>query len=188
MVVQSTNHHAKKYKNLFPSIYAMFRDEGVLDLYTGLNAAGNLLYYISASVLDRSKLFAFELMFSYFTDVQDATLYVLLADSLWDILYYLITMPVQTIQRRIQCQLPAREESFETATALSKQRYYSLYDCAQKIIKENNGSWWNAFYRGLYSKIIWRSTAKAVRLLSQMALVEADDEEFEVAPSSENTE
>ena len=178
MVVQSTNHHAKKYKNLLPSIYALFRQEGVLNLYTGLGAASSLLFYVSASILERSKLYAFQLLFQSYTNAEDAVALALIADSVWDITYHLITMPLQTIQRRIQCQMPV-EEPLEAITPLSKHRFYSIWDCAKKLIEENNGSWWNAFYRGFTSKLLLISSAKALRLLTQIALVEDDGEEEE---------
>lgn len=144
LVVQSSASYKKKYHGVFHSLKTMTREEGVYNMYFGINLVPTLLYH--AVVPISKELVALFIERVLCVDFVEQPVRYLLWESFLGLAELMVTLPLQTIRRRLQCQIePCNGVSnthishFNTVVARSDVPYRGLRDCFRRIVCEEGG-------------------------------------------------
>ncbi|KAI7907609.1 mitochondrial carrier domain-containing protein [Cokeromyces recurvatus] len=134
LIVQSASPHCSKYKGLFHALRTMFSEEGgIRGVYLSKNLVPTLFYHTMSPLISCSTplLIARLLHIS----ATDSPILYGAAELTLSTLGLLITLPLETIRKRLQCQTTNPIE-FKTTVALRPQPYRGLLDALYKILKE----------------------------------------------------
>ncbi|RKO93710.1 mitochondrial carrier domain-containing protein [Blyttiomyces helicus] len=181
LVAQTSNPFHKKYRGVFHCLRTSIAEEGLSAIYLGRNLIPTLLFHSITP------------FFKYSTDLiivrllgisfDDAPFRYSLCELALHTLELLITLPLETIRRRLQCQVVARipgDLELSTVVERSPIPYAGIGNCAWRIVFEEGGStssappsWWSTWgFKGLYKGFRMRLVASiGLTSLQQIAEV-----------------
>ncbi|KAL1920234.1 uncharacterized protein VTP21DRAFT_1380 [Calcarisporiella thermophila] len=140
MIIQTSISPHKKYRNTIHCLRTVIAEEGLAHLYLGPHLVPNVLYHILIPLL--GKLFPLIIDRWLHTTAADAPVLYGLAELLLNTMSLLITLPLDTVRKRLHCQphpyssALLEEKSFKSMVQLSPRRYAGLLDCLGSIIAE----------------------------------------------------
>ncbi|KAI8371424.1 uncharacterized protein BYT42DRAFT_67614 [Radiomyces spectabilis] len=141
LIVQSASPLQKKYKGPFHALRTILSEEGgVTGLYLSHNLMPTLLYHTITPLLQNTTPLIIDRVFRI--SANDSPFMYALAELGLNTLEILITLPLDTIRKRLQCQIKTRTPSrkpFETIVPLRPAPYTGITDAAYRIMKEEGG-------------------------------------------------
>ncbi|ORX87153.1 mitochondrial carrier [Anaeromyces robustus] len=141
MIAQTSNPYYKKYKNSWHGIKTIAKEEGLSSIYFGYNLVPTLLYHSVIPLLKNSNRLVIERLLGISASKQPGK-YALCELGLSS-LELLISFPLETVRRRLQCQINPKimnhSTNYSTKVAIRRTRYNGMIDCIKSIIKEEGG-------------------------------------------------
>jgi len=141
MIAQTSNPYYKKYKNSWHCIKTIAKEEGLSSIYFGYNLVPTLLYHSVIPLLKNSNRLVIERLLGISASKQPGK-YALCELGLSS-LELLISFPLETIRRRLQCQINPKimnhSTNYSTKVAIRRTKYNGMMDCVKSIIKEEGG-------------------------------------------------
>jgi len=141
MIAQTSNPYYKKYKNSWDCIKTIAKEEGLKSVYFGYNLIPTLLYHSVIPLLKNSNRLFIERLLGISPSQQPGK-YALCELGLSS-LELLISFPLETVRRRLQCQINPKimnhSTNYSTKVAIRSTNYNGMVDCIKSIIKEEGG-------------------------------------------------
>jgi len=141
MVAQTSNKYYKKYKNSWHCIKTIAKEEGFKSVYFGYNLLPTLLYHSVIPLLKNSNRLIIERVIGLSASKQPGK-YALCELGL-NSLELLISFPLETVRRRLQCQINPKllnhSANYSTKVAIRRTNYNGMMDCIKSIIREEGG-------------------------------------------------
>ncbi|KAI8142112.1 mitochondrial carrier domain-containing protein [Fennellomyces sp. T-0311] len=135
LIVQSASPLNSKYKGIIHAFRTMCREEGgVREVYLSRNLAPTILYHTIRPLLASSIPIVIDRTLGI--SVQDSPVLYSAAELTIRTLGLLVTLPLETIRKRLHCQVPSKDGPFETAVAIRPVPYKGVLDALYKIMKE----------------------------------------------------
>lgn len=141
LIVQSHSPLHRKYKGPLHALRTIIAEEGGLGgLYLSHNLVPTLLYHTITPLLQNTTPLIIDRVFGI--SASDSPFLYSLAELGLNTLEILITLPLDTIRKRMQCQIRSRtpgNKRFETVVALRPVPYTGVTDALYRIVKEEGG-------------------------------------------------
>ncbi|KAI9282934.1 mitochondrial carrier domain-containing protein [Umbelopsis sp. AD052] len=140
MIVQSASPLQRKYKGPLHALRTIMAEEGGLKgLYMSHNLVPTMLYHSLIPLISNTGPLIIDRVFRV-SAVDSPFLYGLAQLGL-DTLELIITLPLETIRKRMQCQIRSRVpgKRFESVVPLRPVPYAGVGDAIYKIMKEEGG-------------------------------------------------
>ncbi|KAG0165096.1 hypothetical protein DFQ28_009226 [Apophysomyces sp. BC1034] len=141
MIVQSASPLQRKYKGPLHALRTILSEEGGLGgLYLSHNLLPTLLYHTITPLLQNTTPLIIDRVFR--VSAGDSPFLYGLAELGLNTLEILITLPLDTIRKRLQCQIRTRtpgKKRFESVVALRPVPYTGMTDAVYRIMKEEGG-------------------------------------------------
>ncbi|KAJ3159734.1 hypothetical protein HDU86_001384 [Geranomyces michiganensis] len=142
LVVQTANPYHRKYRGPFHCLWTMVAEEGWRGVYFGRHFLPTLLLHTITPLFQFSR----EVLVQAAADDPSApgawTLGMF--ELSLKVVELLFTMPLETVQRRLMCQITSPREPedrvFEACVERNPIPYSSLLDCAGRIVMEEGGT------------------------------------------------
>ncbi|KAI9280525.1 mitochondrial carrier domain-containing protein [Sporodiniella umbellata] len=135
IVVQSASPLYSKYKGPIHALRTVFAEEGgIQGVYLSKNLVPTLLYHGITPLLSCSSPLIIARILGI-SAVDSPVLYGA-AEFALSTLGLLMMLPLETIRKRLQCQVPSRSEPFKSTVALRPVAYRGVLDAVYKIMKE----------------------------------------------------
>ncbi|KAG0184841.1 hypothetical protein DFQ28_010354 [Apophysomyces sp. BC1034] len=151
LIVQSSSPLSCKYKGIMHALLTMCREEGGLrSVYLSYNLIPTILYHIITPLISSSTPLIIDRVLHI--SASDSPISYGAAELAFSTLGLIITLPLETIRRRLHCQV-----NMSSAVALRPVPYKGVLDALYKIMKEE----------GTKNK---KSTQPATRLKKNSAL------------------
>ncbi|KAI9103172.1 mitochondrial carrier domain-containing protein [Phlyctochytrium arcticum] len=170
LVVQTSNRYHRKYNGTLHCLRTILAEEGWRAMYFGRHFVPTLLlqtfrpfFHFTGSILLERMLHL---------DADTSPFLWALGDLGLKAVELLVTIPLETVRRRLQCQIVTRmpvEKPLESSVERNPIPYTGLIDCAGRVIIEEGGTrtvtgkrrsrkgrpkqptWWNSWgFHGLY--------------------------------------
>jgi fusion and transport protein UGO1 len=138
--VQSASPLHRKYKGPVHALRTILEEEGGLKgLYLNHNLWPTVLYHTLTPLLQNTTPLIIDRVLRI--SANDSPFLYGLAELGLNTLELLIMLPLETIRKRLQCQIRTRtpKKRFETVVALRPVPYTGVIDAAYHIIKEEGG-------------------------------------------------
>ncbi|KAK9762867.1 hypothetical protein K7432_010972 [Basidiobolus ranarum] len=138
LIVQSSSPHYKKYRGFFHALKTIIQEEGLVAFYWSYNLFPTILYHALNPLIGNT----IPLVIDRFLNLSpsDSPFSYSLAELGLRTLQLIVTMPVDTIRKRLQCQIQNPSASrLETVVETRSVPYYGAVDCAYRIIAEEGG-------------------------------------------------
>lgn len=135
LIVQSASPLCSKYKGAFHALRTMFAEEGGLrGVYLSKNLVPTLLYHGITPLLACSAplIIARTLGIS----AVDSPILYGAAEFALSTFGLLLMLPLETIRKRLHCQVPVTNEPFKSTVALRPVPYRGILDAVYRIMKE----------------------------------------------------
>lgn len=137
-IVQSASPLNRKYnKGILQALRSMSREEGgVRNIYLSKNLAPTILYHTIRPLISTSIPIVIDRTLGI--SASDAPMVYSAAELVMSTLGLLVTLPLETIRKRLHCQVPQlpKEPRFETTVAIRPVPYSGIFDALYKIMKE----------------------------------------------------
>ncbi|KAI7868180.1 mitochondrial carrier domain-containing protein [Spinellus fusiger] len=140
MIVQSASPLKRKYKGPFHALRTILSEEGGLQgLYFSHNLVPTLLYHSLIPLIQNAAPLVIDRVFCI--SANDSPFLHGLAELGLNTLELIITLPLDTIRKRLQCQIRSRTsvKRFESVVALRPVPYTGVMDTCYRIVKEEGG-------------------------------------------------
>ncbi|ORX57332.1 mitochondrial carrier [Piromyces finnis] len=141
MIAQTSNPYYKKYKNSWNCIKTIVKEEGLSSVYFGYNLVPTLLYHSVIPLLKNSNRLIIERLLGISAN-QNPGKYALCELGLSS-LELLISFPIETVRRRLQCQINPKimnhSTNYSTKVTIRRIPYKGMIDCIKSIINEEGG-------------------------------------------------
>ncbi|KAI9026518.1 mitochondrial carrier domain-containing protein [Phycomyces nitens] len=141
MMVQSASPLQRKYKGPFHALRTILNEEGGLrGLYLSHNLVPTLLYHSITPLLQNTIPLIIDRVLRI--SANDSPFLYGLAELGLNTLELIITLPLDTIRKRLQCQIRSRtpgNKRFESVVALRPVPYTGIMDAFYHIVKEEGG-------------------------------------------------
>ncbi|KAI7860899.1 mitochondrial carrier domain-containing protein [Circinella umbellata] len=136
LIVQSASPSNSKYKGIIHAFRTMCREEGgIRAIYLSHNLLPTLLYHTVRPLLASSIPIVIDRTLGI--SAQDSPVLYGAAELTLRTLGLVITLPLETIRKRLHCcQVPNKEQRFETTVAIRPVPYKGVLDALYKIMKE----------------------------------------------------
>ncbi|KAI9027289.1 mitochondrial carrier domain-containing protein [Phycomyces nitens] len=137
LIVQSSSPVNAKYRHLVHAFATMCREEGgIRKVYASINLLPTILYHTIHPLLTCSTPLIIDRVLHI--SASDSPILYGAAQLAMSTMALLITLPLEVIRKRLQCQVPCspKEGPFETAVALRPVPYNGILDALYKIMKE----------------------------------------------------
>ncbi|KAL0083020.1 mitochondrial carrier domain-containing protein [Phycomyces blakesleeanus] len=141
LIVQSSSPTNAKYRHLIHAFATMCREEGGLGkVYGSINLLPTILYHTIHPLLTCSTPLIIDRWLHI--SASDSPILYGAAQLAMSTLALLITLPLEVIRKRLQCQVPYSPKEiggggpFETSVALRPVPYNGILDAVYKIMKE----------------------------------------------------
>ncbi|CAG8475756.1 7005_t:CDS:2 [Funneliformis caledonium] len=140
LIVQTSSPIHKKYSGTLDCLRKMIKEEGLSSLYWSHNLLPSIIYHTICPLLECTVPLIIDRVFHI--SPSDSPFLYGLAQLGLDTLQLLITLPLQTIRKRLQCQIRSRTpgKSFETIVQTRKAPYIGMLDAIYRIIIEEGVS------------------------------------------------
>ncbi|KAJ3327006.1 hypothetical protein HDU76_012432 [Blyttiomyces sp. JEL0837] len=195
LIVQTSNPYHRKYRGTFHCLRTIIKEEGFSALYWNRRLFPTVLYHTIAPFFRYATHFIIERWLQISPETRP--LMFQLAELALNTIEMGILLPLETIRRRLECQVVSRmpqERPFETMVQCSRIPYTGMIDCAGRIIVEEGGargskgrrragkekaesgsgvaSWWGgkgfgSLYRGFRLRVISNAAIVILRRLSE---------------------
>ncbi|KXS19861.1 mitochondrial carrier [Gonapodya prolifera JEL478] len=140
LIVQTVSPSSRKYNNTFHALWTIRHEEGISVFFTGTNLYASILLHTSKSIFKHcSELFIER---GLGLKSEERPFLYNLCELLWNLSDLLITLPIETVRRRLQCQIDPgvrQEREFRTLVELRQAPYSGVLDCAQRLVDEEGG-------------------------------------------------
>ncbi|KAI9314026.1 mitochondrial carrier domain-containing protein [Dichotomocladium elegans] len=141
LIVQSRSPLHRKYKGPLDALRTILAEEGGLrGLYFNHNALPTVLYHTIVPLLQNITPLIIDRVFHI--SANDSPFLYSLAELGLNTLEILITLPLDTIRKRMQCQIRTRtpgRKRFSPVVALRPVPYRGVIDACYRIVKEEGG-------------------------------------------------
>ncbi|KAF0441143.1 mitochondrial carrier [Gigaspora margarita] len=136
LVVQTASSLHKKYTGTFDCLRQMIKEEGFTSLYWSHNLIPSIVFHAVCPLLECTVPLIIDRVFHI--NPADSPILYGLAQLGLNTLQLLITLPIETIRKRLHCQIASRTpgKSFETVVQTRKAPYVSMVDATYRIIIE----------------------------------------------------
>ncbi|KAI9249689.1 mitochondrial carrier domain-containing protein [Phascolomyces articulosus] len=136
LIVQSASPTNSKYKGIIHAFRTMCREEGgVRAIYLSQNLVPTILYHTVRPLLASSIPIVIDRTLGI--SAQDSPILYGAAELTLRTLGLIITLPLETIRKRLHCQVPSKgEQNYETTVAIRPIPYKGVLDALYKIMKE----------------------------------------------------
>jgi len=196
LIVQTSSPIHKKYSGTFDCLLKMIKEEGFSSLYWSHNLLPSIVYHTISPLLECTVPLIIDRVF-HISPTDSPFLYGLAQLGL-NTLQLLIILPLETIRKRLHCQIRSRtpDKPFETIVQTRKAPYVGMLDATYRIIIEEGISqkyvpmrgnvqkrrrqrgWLDNYgIRGLYHGFYIHFTANVITFLFQT--VNGVEDEFE---------
>lgn len=142
MQVQSASPLQRKYKGPFHALKTIIQEEGgIKGLYLSHNLLPTILYHTITPLLQNTTPLIIDRVFRI--SANESPFLYSLAELGLNTLEVIITLPLDTIRKRLQCQIRTRtpgNKRFETVVATRPVPYTGIANAAYCIIREEGGS------------------------------------------------
>ena len=132
----------RKYKGPFHALKTIIQEEGgIRGLYLSHNLVPTLLYHTITPLLQNTTPLIIDRVFRI--SANESPFMYSLAELGLNTLEVIITLPLDTIRKRLQCQIRTRtpgNKRFETVVATRPVPYTGITDAAYCIMKEEGGA------------------------------------------------
>ena len=106
LIVQTSNPYHKKYRGTFHCLWMLVREEGIGALYWNRRLYSNILYYTLDSLFRHTSPFIIERYLGLSSEYDPILFQV--ASFFLDLLHLGVTLPLDTVRRRLECQVLRR--------------------------------------------------------------------------------
>ncbi|KAI9188619.1 mitochondrial carrier domain-containing protein [Polychytrium aggregatum] len=140
LIAQTAHRHHRKYKGTLHALSTVLEEEGLTTLYFGTHCLPTLIHFTVQPFFKNATQLIIQRWLRLSSD--ESPLTVLVAEVGLIGLEIFISMPIETVKRRLQCQVSTpfpKEPKYETMIQQSKIPYTSFWDCFWRIIKEEGG-------------------------------------------------
>lgn len=141
MQVQSASPLQRKYKGPFHALKTIIQEEGgIQGLYFSHNLLPTLLFHTITPLLQNTTPLIIDRVLRI--SANESPFLYSFAELGLNTLEIIITLPLDTIRKRLQCQIRTRtpgNKRFETVVATRPVPYTGMVDAAVSIIKEEGG-------------------------------------------------
>ncbi|KAI1314556.1 hypothetical protein EDD11_001985 [Mortierella claussenii] len=139
LVVQTSDPKQRKYNGLVDCLSTIISEEGVTALWGGVNLVPTLLYHTVTPLFSNCIPLVIDRVFHL--SAQESPIAYAAAELGLDILELLITLPIETVRKRLQIQIQAKipGKRYETVVETRKRPYVGVVDCMNKIVQEEGG-------------------------------------------------
>lgn len=141
LIVQSASPLHRKYKGPLHALRTILAEEGGLKgLYLSHNLVPTILYHTVTPLLQNTTSLIIDRIFKI--SASDSPFMYSLAELGLNMLEVIITLPLETIRKRMQCQIRTRtpgKKRFATVVALRPVPYTGVMDACYRIIREEGG-------------------------------------------------
>ncbi|CAG8444029.1 4850_t:CDS:2 [Rhizophagus irregularis] len=136
LIVQTSSPNNKKYNGTFDCLRKMIKEEGYSSLYWSHNLLPSIIYHTISPLLECTVPLIIDRIF-HISPVDSPFLYGLAQLGL-NTLQLLIILPLETVRKRLQCQIRSRtpDKPFETIVQTRKAPYVGILDAIYRIIIE----------------------------------------------------
>ncbi|KAG2186464.1 hypothetical protein INT44_002686 [Umbelopsis vinacea] len=140
LIVQSSAPGVKTYTGLLHCLSSMLQNEGGLrGVYLSQNLIPTILYHLITPLVSSTAPLIIDRLFH--VTASDAPIIYGLAELALSTLEVLITLPIETIRKRIQCQVRFKDgRPFNTCVATRPVHYTGFLDAMYKVMKEEGSS------------------------------------------------
>jgi fusion and transport protein UGO1 len=143
MQVQSASPLQRKYKGPFHALKTIIQEEGgIKGLYLSHNLLPTILYHTITPLLQNTTPLIIDRVLRI--SANESPFLYSFAELGLNTLEVIITLPLDTIRKRLQCQIRTRtpgNKRFETVVATRPVPYTGITNAAYCIIKEEGGSY-----------------------------------------------
>lgn len=142
LIVQTSNPYHKKYQGTFHCLRTMFKEEGWKSIYTGINLFPTILYHTIIPLFKNATHVIIERVL-HISPTESPFKYAFY-ELCFNILELGIVLPLQTIRRRLHCQIRKQNvtdeyKEFEMVVEKAALPYAGMVDCAKRIMVEEGG-------------------------------------------------
>jgi hypothetical protein len=141
MQIQSASPLQRKYKGPFHALTTIIHEEGgIKGLYLSHNLLPTILYHTITPLLQNTTPLIIDRVFRI--SANESPFLYSLAELGLNTLEVIITLPLDTIRKRLQCQIRTRtpgNKHFETVVATRPVPYTGVANAAYCIIREEGG-------------------------------------------------
>lgn len=137
LIVQSASSLNCKYNGIVHAFRTMCREEGgVRGVYVSKNLPATILYHTIKPLLSSSIPIVIDRTFGL--SASDSPVLYCMAEFVFTTTGLLITLPLETVRKRLHCQVASspKNKPFETAVAVRPVHYKGVLDAVYKIMKE----------------------------------------------------
>ncbi|KAL1920393.1 uncharacterized protein VTP21DRAFT_770 [Calcarisporiella thermophila] len=169
LIVQTASKKHRKYKGLLDALRTITAEEGLTHLYFGSHLLPTLLYHTLGPLITTTTPLIIERVMGISSE-ESPILYGLAQFGL-STLELLVTLPLDTIRKRLQLQRKARVRDgreLETVVEVRQAPYSGMIDCAKKMIREEGEKGWLGWRLApLYRGFSFHFTSNAMLFLLQ---------------------
>ncbi|KAK9723055.1 hypothetical protein K7432_002164 [Basidiobolus ranarum] len=139
LIIQSSSPQHKKYRGFFHALRTIIQEEGLTTFYWSYNLFPTILYHTLTPLIGNTIPLVIDRFFNL--SPADSPILYSFAELGLRTLQLIVTMPVDTIRKRLQCQIQRHPtKRLETIVDTRAKPYYGFVDCAYRIISEEGGS------------------------------------------------
>lgn len=140
LIVQSASPGVRTYSGLLHCLGSMMQNEGGLrGVYLSPNLIPTILYHLITPLVSSTAPLVIDRLFH--VTASDAPILYGLAELVLSTLEVLVTLPIETIRKRIQCQVRFKDgRVFHTCVATRPVKYTGFLDGMYKVMKEEGSS------------------------------------------------
>ncbi|CAG8436696.1 6383_t:CDS:2 [Ambispora gerdemannii] len=136
LIVQTASPLYKKYNGTFNCLRTIVAEEGFTSLYWSHNLLPSIVYHAISPLMECTIPLIIDRIF-HISSADSPVLYGFVRLGLYT-LKLLITLPLETVRKRLQCQIRSRTpgKRFETIVQTRQAPYLGIPDCIYRIILE----------------------------------------------------
>ncbi|ORX95611.1 mitochondrial carrier [Basidiobolus meristosporus CBS 931.73] len=138
LIVQTSSKKHRKYQGPFHCLRTIIAEEGFGSLYWSHNLLPTVIYHTISPLISNTIPLVIERVLQI--DPLESPFVYSLVELAFNTLDILITLPLDTIRKRLQCQIRTQVpgKSFETVVETRRVPYTGMIDCGRRILTEES--------------------------------------------------